>query len=201
MGHHGLWSKKAFYDRAAEVPFLARLPGTIPAASTCAALCSLTDLAPTFVEMANADPMDTDGDSLLPLLRGAEEPDRTVTSEVADVNGGDFEWVGKMVRRGPWKLWQHQAVDGPAYPPALFNLELDPEERTDRAADPACATVVSELADVLHSNWAPCRVTTAVRQQLQDWKRLEAWARVVEPALPETYVWPGEETEADLELL
>ena len=201
MGHHGLWSKKVFYDRAAEVPFLARLPGTIPAGAACDSLCSLIDLTPTFVEMTDAKPMDTDGESLVPLLRGGEQPARVVTSEVADVNGGRFEWVGKMVRRGPWKLWRHQTVDGEDYPPVLVNLEDDPEEQTNRARDPDCAVLVTELSEHLHTNWNPAQVSATVKEQLQDWKLLTSWARTVKPTLPDTYVWPGEETEADLELL
>ncbi len=183
------------------MPLLARCPGLISAGSTCDSLCSLIDLAPTFAELAGTRDLDTDGSSLLPLFRGAEEPRRIVTAEVADVNGGNFEWVGRMVRRGPWKLWQHQTIDGVDHPPVLFNLDDDPEEQVDRANDPGCASIVQELSELLHTDWQPQQVTATVQQQLQDWDLLHRWGCSVQPSHPDTYAWPGDETEADLELL
>jgi hypothetical protein len=32
-------------------------------------------------------------------------------------------------------------------------------------------------------------------------RMLETWGRTVQPTIPDTYVWPGESTEANLELL
>ena len=52
-GHHGLTAKGAFhYEDAIKVPFLARLPGAIPAGTVSQALQSLVDLAPTFLDYA-----------------------------------------------------------------------------------------------------------------------------------------------------
>ncbi len=201
MGHHHLWSKKVFYDRAAKVPFLARLPGLTSPGSACDSLCSLLDVAPTFTELTGAPEMDVDGESMAPLLRGETKPERVVASEVADVNAGSFDWVGKMVRRGPWKLWRHQTVDGKDYPPALFNLDDDPEEKNNCAANPECAAVLDELTAALQKDWAPSHVTATVQQQLRDWQLLKSWGRNTQPTLPDTYVWPDESTEEDLELL
>ena len=201
MGHHGLWSKKVFYERAAGVPLVARLPGLTTPGTTSDSLCSLIDLAPTFAQLAGADEMDVDGTSLLRLLSGEEDPARVATSEVADVNGGRFEWVGKMIRRGPWKLWQHQTIDGHDYPPVLFNLQDDPCESRDRAADPECAGLLAELQALLQQDWRPRQVTATVQCQLQDWQVVHDWGANVKPPHPDTYVWPGEETETDLELL
>jgi uncharacterized sulfatase len=51
FGHHGLNSKGAFhYDDLIKIPFIARLPGKIPAGKACSSLQSLVDLAPTFLD-------------------------------------------------------------------------------------------------------------------------------------------------------
>jgi choline-sulfatase len=201
MGHHGLWSKKVFYERAAGIPLIARLPGLTSPGTTNDSLCSLIDLAPTFAQLAGTDEMDADGTSLLPLLNGTTDSGRVISSEVADVNGGHFEWVGKMVRRGPWKLWQHQTVAGNDHAPVLFNLEDDPSEEADRSADPDCSGVLGELQALRRQGWRPGEVTATVRRQLQDWQIVHRWGATVRPTHPDTYVWPGPETETDLELL
>ena len=202
LGEHGLWSKKCFYEQSAGIPLVARLPGVTAPGSTCDSLCSLVDMAPTFVELTAAPAMHTDGESLLPLMQGGERRDRVVTSEVADMNGGSFEWLGKMVRQGDWKLWQHHRTEDDAdFPPVLFNLADDPGERRNLADDPGSAEVRAELLAHLQHDWRPSEVIAEVRRQVHDWRMLCAWGNKVRPEHPDTYVWPGEDTEAELELL
>jgi choline-sulfatase len=45
-----------------------------------------------------------------------------------------------MLRKGRWKLIYYAG-----YAPQLFDLESDPDEAHDRAADPACAAVLADL--------------------------------------------------------
>ncbi len=53
LGQHGLVAKGPFhYEDMLRVPFLARLPGRIPAGTASDALLTLTDLAPTFLDFA-----------------------------------------------------------------------------------------------------------------------------------------------------
>jgi len=53
FGHHGLVAKGAFhYEGLIKIPFIARLPGQIPAGTSSDALLSLVDLAPTFLSFA-----------------------------------------------------------------------------------------------------------------------------------------------------
>ncbi len=52
FGHHGLIHKGPFhYEDMIKIPFIARYPGNIPAEKTSAALQSLVDLAPTFLNL------------------------------------------------------------------------------------------------------------------------------------------------------
>lgn len=55
LGHHGLFYKGAFhYEDLIRLPFIVRAPGRVPAGTESAALQSLVDLAPTFLDAAGA---------------------------------------------------------------------------------------------------------------------------------------------------
>ena len=52
-GEHGCWWKSCYYEGSVGVPLIARWPGVVPANTVSPVICSLLDLAPTWVEMAN----------------------------------------------------------------------------------------------------------------------------------------------------
>jgi arylsulfatase A-like enzyme len=71
--------KSDIWDGGHRIPFLARWPGTVKAGSTCAQLACLTDLMATCADLLGAKLPDNAGEdsvSLLPLLRGADQPVR-----------------------------------------------------------------------------------------------------------------------------
>jgi choline-sulfatase len=201
LGEHGVWSKKCFYDQSAGVPLITRLPNVTEPGTVCDDLCSLIDLAPTFAELGDGPEMDVDGESLIPLWNGESAPDRTVIAEVADLNGGIFEWLGRMVRQGPWKLWQHISADGEPWDPVLFDLDEDPDERNNLADDPAHAARVESMSEDLNEGWDPDAVRGEVGQQMRDVDLLKTWGRRVQPPHPDTYTWPGPKVEGEMEVL
>lgn len=201
LGEHGVWSKKCFYDQSVGVPLITRLPGLTRPGTVCDDLCSLIDLAPTFADLGDTPAMDVDGQSLMPLWNGNSNPNRTIVAEVADLNFGPFEWVGRMVRWGPWKLWQHISADGEPWDPVLFNLEDDPDECLNLVDEPAHAERVESMTGDLNEGWHPTAVRREVRQQLRDVELLKQWGREVQPKHPDTYAWPGPEIEEEMEVL
>jgi arylsulfatase len=98
------------------------------------AVMHVTDLVPTFLELAGAKhPSETDeklaplrGKSLNPLLTGATESVRT-----------EEEWIGeelfgnRMIRQGDWKLCNFLKTAGGTGEWELFNLRNDPAESKD----------------------------------------------------------------------
>ncbi len=72
FGQHGLIAKGPFhYEDLLKLPFIARLPGRIPAGRQCAALQSLVDLAPTFLDFAGIPiPRAMSGRSQRPVWEG-----------------------------------------------------------------------------------------------------------------------------------
>jgi arylsulfatase A len=123
------------------VPFLVRWPGQAPAGKTNGSLVVLTDFLATFAELvgaklpAGAGP---DSFSVLPALRGAEMDAVSRPAVVLHSGAGHF-----AIRRGPWKL----ICDGQVKPLHLFNLELDPLEKSDAlASEPErAARLLAEL--------------------------------------------------------
>jgi len=76
-GDHG-WpfprGKTQLYDSGTRVPLAIRWPDNVNAGRTINALVSLTDLAPTFLDVAGVDvPEQMTGRSLMPLLRGEQQ--------------------------------------------------------------------------------------------------------------------------------
>jgi arylsulfatase len=98
------------------------------------AVMHVTDLVPTFLELAGAKhPSETDkklaplrGKSLTPLLTGKTESVRT-----------EEDWIGeelfgnRMIRQGDWKISYIQKTAGGNGEWELFNLKTDPGETTD----------------------------------------------------------------------
>ena len=138
--------KGTTFEGGTRVPFLARLPGVIPAGSTSDSLMSTIDLLPTIAGLCGGDlgPLPIDGVSQIDHWRSPDSP--SARSEFLYYYNGSL----RAVRRGPWKL--HVPHDHKSYervPPgsgghpgptrkgrisnALFNLSTDREERRDVA--------------------------------------------------------------------
>ena len=129
LGDHELWWKCCMYEPSVGVPLVARGPG-VEAGATVDRPASLLDLVPTMADALeiDADP-DWRGRSLLPVLAGDRDPDpnRAVFSEyhAHGTSRGMF-----MLRRGRYKY-----VHYPDNPDQLFDVEADPDELRNLAAD------------------------------------------------------------------
>lgn len=139
-GSAGLFreGKGTTWEGGVRVPCLAWLPGTIAPGRVAQDLASELDLFATCVELAGGRlPADRpyDSHSLVPVLQGTGPGSRT---EVFDYLDNQVS----AVRQGVWKL--HLKTTDVASgkpttripsPPSLFNVEADPSERFDVAAD------------------------------------------------------------------
>ncbi len=150
--------KRDTWEGGHRIPCLARWPGVTPPASTCNQLVSLGDLMATCADLLGAELPHGAGEdsvSILPLLRGDDEPVRAYA--VHHSCAGRF-----AVRRGDWVF-----IDAPSgddnrepdwfkaergylphdFPGELFNLQDDLVERHNRYADQP--DIVAELAALL----------------------------------------------------
>lgn len=120
LGDHNRWGKTLWYTPSAGIPLIAAGPGIGPNA-TSDALVSLHDLAATFLDYADADPLpDADALSLRPVLEGNATAHREhLVSALGD-------W--RMAFDGRYKLVLRKDQS-----PLLYDIEADPLEDCDIA--------------------------------------------------------------------
>ncbi|WP_370204765.1 sulfatase-like hydrolase/transferase [Pararhodobacter marinus] len=136
VGARGLWGKGNMYEESVAIPLIVAGPGIAP--GICATPVSLLDVSQTIIDHFGATlEGDRPGKSLLDIAARGHDPDCVVFSEYHAVGAvsGAF-----MLRKGRWKLIHYHG-----FQPELFDLHADPEETTNRAADPACAAVLAAL--------------------------------------------------------
>lgn len=182
IGERGLWWKQTFYEESAGVPLIVRWPGKTPQGERRAQVVNLTDLAPTFCDLAGTAPLpQADGASLVPLLKNGETPwlDETFSEYVCD---GVPAWTGhrqvasRMLRQGRFKLIYHHG-----HPDQLFDLETDPDEMNDLAGQPDHAAIQRQMRMRVLADWDPAAILRQVDRQVADQAVLAQWAAHVNP--------------------
>lgn len=140
LGDHHMFRKGPAFEGSARVPFILKPPGF--AAGRPAALdapVSLVDLLPTFLDYAGIEPAPGyDGRSLRPLLEGEISEAEWDREFVYGENYRDLKAAG--IRAG-WDFvagsrykYVWNSLTGEEY---LFDLVNDPQERYNKAEDPA----------------------------------------------------------------
>ncbi len=160
LGERGMWYKQTFYEPSVRVPLVVRAPGVAPGRR--AAVCSLVDLLPTFLDVAalggtRVEPVDAlAGRSLRPLLEdaAADGPGEAVS----EYSSEGVIAPSRMVRRGRWKY-----VFTRGLAPRLFDLDDDPHELVDLAGRPEVADVERALRARLLADWDPDAVDASIR--------------------------------------
>lgn len=176
LGERGLWFKMCFFEGSSRVPLM--IAGKGIAAGRFDAPVSNLDVLPTLCDLAGIDMAAimpwTDGISLVPLLSGAERSVPVLMEYAAE--GSQAPLVA--IRDGRFKF-VHCEID----PPLLFDLEADPLELTNLAADAAHADTVARCIGMVRQRWDMARFDAEVREsQARRW--------VVYPALRNGSYYP-----------
>ncbi len=141
FGQHGLIAKGAFhYEDMIRLPFIAKLPGAVPAGERSAALQSLVDLSPTFLSFCG-----------LPVPRWMTGVDQSDVWRGAATAARDHVIVEN--RHQPTtvhaKTYVNQRYKITVYYNQeygeLFDLQEDPDEYHNRWDDPAYRQIKSDL--------------------------------------------------------
>jgi arylsulfatase K len=126
---HGQFYKMSMYEPSVRVPVIASGPG-VHSGTVVDDLVSLVDIYPTLMDIAGVEhPPALDGRSWCPLLAGGGDPDRS-DWVLSEFHGSTLPTGTFMLRKDAWKY-----VAYVGYPPQLFNLDKDPDEVVDLAAD------------------------------------------------------------------
>ncbi len=124
--------KRDLFDGGVHVPMMAYWPGTVAAGSESDHLSAFWDMVPTFNELAGVPvPENTDGISMVSTLLGrGEQPEHKYLYWEFHERGGRI-----AVRMGKWKGVRYDVLKDPNAPMKLFNLDVDPGEQTNVAAE------------------------------------------------------------------
>jgi arylsulfatase A-like enzyme len=157
LGDHFLLHKLGWFDQSYNVPMIVRGPG-VSASETVNAYTEHVDVLPTICELLVVDvPLQCDGRALTPWLRGEEPADwRAETHFEFDFRDPDSPLIEEafgltleecalaVLRDDHGKFVQFSGY--PALPSIFFDLDRDPAQITNVAADPAYAPKVLEYA-------------------------------------------------------
>jgi len=156
LGERGMWFKMSFFEGSARVPLMIAAPG-IEAGRVDAPVSTL-DVLPTLAELAGIDLGEivhwTDGHSLVDVAAGRKERGPVPMEYAAE--GTVAPMVG--LRDGRFKL-----VLCEADAPQLFDLDADPRELNDLAADAGHAGTIAELTETARQRWDLPRFDAEIR--------------------------------------
>ncbi len=134
--HGGTSHGYSLYDEMIRVPLMIYAPGLLPGGTRIETPVRSLDIYPTLCELLGLDVPDAvQGESLVPLIRGREEPGgRPVLSEHREDpivrRMGQGSGILASLRSGRWKLivneLSSQLIERPHY--ELYDLDADPRE-------------------------------------------------------------------------
>jgi arylsulfatase A-like enzyme len=145
------------YDEQIRIPWILRWPGVVPAGVKIASPVGLVDVAPTLAELAGvALPGPVDGRSIAASLRSGSEPEARPVFGIRprfEKPYRDHFGEKRYVRTQRWKL-----IRGEDTPDELYDLETDPRELRNRAAEEP--EIAKELRALLDEHAARTPATT-----------------------------------------
>ena len=150
LGAHGLTGKgPVMYDEITRIPFIIEQPRQAGAGRVVESTVSHIDVLPTLLQLAGLPvPPILEGESLLPLLEGREQPNRGAVVEfqryeIEHDSWGGFQPVRCLVS-GRYKLALNLL-----HSDELYDLQADPGEVTNLIEHPDYFKIRAELHDRL----------------------------------------------------
>ena len=158
LGQHSLWCKTSCFELDARVPLMISAPA-MPKGQTTNAIAELIDLYPTIAELCDLPEPMTEGTSLVPVLRVADNSvkDFALTQHPRPAYyKGEPEAMGYSITDGryrytEWRDWQTKepvAIE-------LYDHKIDPDEMQNIADSPNSKADATRMKHALAKFKAP----------------------------------------------
>lgn len=155
LGERGLWYKMNFFEHSARVPLIVAGPSV----ESCEieSPCSLVDLLPTMLDLAESDSVKQpelgqpiDGRSLVPLMLGKDD----------EVNEAIGEYCAEMTASPVFMIRreQYKYIHCDGDPAMLFDLETDPSELFNLVGDAQYRELQKSFEDEVLARWDSNRI-------------------------------------------
>ena len=172
-GAHGFNQKTVLYEESARVPLILSCKGRTPPGATDKLVNTGVDILPTMLDFAGLEiPKKLPGRSLLALALGKPAPawrDYVVVEDdmgqAGEVDGLKPAMQGRMVRTERYKYCVYSCGNRRE---SLVDLQADPGEMNDLAADPACRPILLEHRGLLRKFAAETHDTLAEEMLADD---------------------------------
>jgi arylsulfatase A-like enzyme len=154
LGEHGRVDKRTMYEDSIRVPLLVRYPRRFRAGTVVDRLVLSHDLAPSLIEIGGAAPLDgITGRSWAGLAAGEPAASWRQAFLYEYNYEAQFPYTPNVrgVRTDRWKYITYPHGDGSAdrFRAELYDLQADPHELRNLAADPAHAATLREMRERL----------------------------------------------------
>jgi arylsulfatase A-like enzyme len=166
LGEHGWFDKRWIFEESLRAPLLIRWPGVTPPGSVCREIVSNLDFAETFLEAAGQPvPVDMQGRSLVPLLRGGSPSDWRKSFYYQYYEFPEPHRVrphyGVVTDR--YKLVRFYGTDQTGT--ELYDRQKDPQELRNVLGEPGYESITAELEAELARLRRELRVPEAVPEE------------------------------------
>jgi uncharacterized sulfatase len=147
-GEHGLWMKQSLWEGSARAPLIIYAPGARGNGRASRRIVEFVDMYPTLADLAGlTPPTNLAGASLRPLL---DQPEAS-WNRPAFTQVWRGTYPGHSVRTARWRYTEWEGGKQGAQ---LYDMEQDPQELHNLAADPKHAATVAELKALVAKNWS-----------------------------------------------
>lgn len=148
LGEHDFWAKVSLHEESSKVPLIISVPGKKPA--VCDSLVELLDLYPTLSSLCGLEvPSRLQGKDLSPVF---DDPSHEVREAAFSVSPMQDAF---MLRTSSWAYIQYGEDAGKGS--ELFDMEKDPKQFNNLAADPAHQETVAEFRSKMELKLAAIR--------------------------------------------
>jgi iduronate 2-sulfatase len=156
LGEHDAWTKHSNVENDTWAPLLISVPGMTNAGKHTDALVEFVDIYPTLTELAGLPlPKHLEGTSFKPLLNDPHRPWKIAAFSQYPRGAGRKNLMGYTMRTDRYRFtrWVGRSDHAKVDAVELYDHQMDPQENTNVANNPANKALVEKLTAQWQAGW------------------------------------------------